>query len=139
MKKLKLLILALVIGTTGLFASNIDKNKSLENQIINLESLSNFTIDTEKNVTLRFSVNSNAEIVVLSLDSKNANILNYVRQNLNGKKITDSAITSTFEAKSPIELQFSVNSNSEIVVLSVDTKNRDILNFVRENLNGKKI
>jgi len=143
MKKIKLLILALVIGTTALFASNIDTNnnskKEIKYQIVNLESHSNFSINTEKNVTLKFSVNSNAEIVVLSLDSKNANLLNYVRQNLNGQKITDSADTHSFETKYPVELKFTINSNSEIVVLSINTKNRDILNYVRKNLNGKKI
>jgi len=143
MKKLKLLILVLVIGTTALFASNIDTNnnskKEFKDQIVNLESHSNFSINTEKNVTIKFSVNSNAEIVVISLDSKKANILNYVRENLNGKKITNSANTFTFETQNPIELKFSINSNSEIVVLSINTKNRDILNYVRENLNGKKI
>ena len=143
MKKIKLLILALVIGTTTLIASNIDTNnnskKEIKYQIVNLESHSNFSINTEKNVTLKFSVNSNAEIVVLSLDSKNANLLNYVRQNLNGQKLTGSADTHSFETKSPVEIKFSINSNSEIVVLSINTKNRDILNYVRENLNGKKI
>ena len=143
MKKIKLLILALVIGTTTLIASNIDTNnnskKEIKYQIVNLESHSNFSINTEKNVTLKFSVNSNAEIVVLSLDSKNANLLNYVRQNLNGQKLTSSADTHSFETKSPVEIKFSINSNSEIVVLSINTKNRDILNYVRENLNGKKI
>ena len=143
MKKSKLFILALAIGTTGLFASNIDTNnnskKEIKSQNVNLESLSNFSIDNEKNVTLKFSVNSNAEIVVLSLDSKNANLLNYVRQNLNGQKITDSADTESFETKYPVLMKFSINSNSEIVVLSINTKNRDILNYVRENLNGQKI
>ena len=84
--------------------------------------ISNFSINTEKNVTLKFSVNSNAEIVVLSLDSKNANLLNYVRQNLNGQKITDSADTHSFETKYPVELKFSINSNSEIVVLSINIR-----------------
>lgn len=143
MKKSKLFILALAIGTTGLFASNIDTNnnskKEIKSQNVNLESFSNFSIDNEKNVTLKFSVNSNAEIVVLSLDSKNANLLNYVRQNLNGQKITDSADTESFETKYPVLIKFSINSNSEIVVLSINTKNRDILNYVRENLNGQKI
>lgn len=143
MKKFKLLTLALIIGTTGLFASNIDMNKvskkEIKNKTVNLEPLSNFTINAEKNVTLKFSVNSNAEIVVLSLDSKNADILNYVRENLNGKKITDSADTNSFKTKSPVELKFSINSNSEIVVLSVNTKNREILNYIRKNLNGKTL
>ena len=141
MKNLKLFILALAIGTTSLFASNMNQNetekKEIKNNIVKLESYSNYTNDTEKKVTLKFSINSNAEIVVLSLDSKNATILNYVRQNLNGKKITESTIT--FKAQKTIELKFSINSNSEIVVLSINTKNRDILNYVRENLNGKKI
>jgi len=141
MKNLKLFILALAIGTTSLFASNMNQNetekKEIKNNIVKLESYSNYTNDTEKKVTLKFSINSNAEIVVLSLDSKNATILNYVRQNLNSKKITESTIT--FKAQKTIELKFSINSNSEIVVLSINTKNRDILNYVRENLNGKKI
>ena len=91
MRKFKLLALALVIGTASLFASNIDgpdvPKKELRNQIINLLDSPEFAISNEINVTISFTFSSEGEIVVLNVDSKNRDVLNYVREHLNYKKI----------------------------------------------------
>lgn len=91
MKKLKLLALALFIGTTGLFASetsiNDIENPNIEAQIENLLSHTDVSFDTPFVVQIKFTFTSNGKIVVVEVDSKNRDVLNYIRKNLNGKAI----------------------------------------------------
>lgn len=91
MKKIKLLALALVIGTASLFAANGDDpkepNKKIRSQIVNLLQASVLNIDNETTVLISFTFSSQGEIVVLNVDSSNKNILNYIRENLNYKKV----------------------------------------------------
>jgi transposase len=92
MKKLTLLALALVIGTSTLFASNLNSenlNKNIRDQILKLMEEPNFSIDEETTITILFTFNSEGEIIVLSVDSSNENVLNYVRENLNHKIIAN--------------------------------------------------
>lgn len=126
MKNFKLVVLALMISTTGLFANNLHVKKSAP-------------LEIEKNIILKLSVNTEAEVVVLRVDSKDNDVLSYVRENLNGQKIDDAATVKAFQKQKEVSVTFSVNSDSEIVVLSVSTSNNYVLNFVRENVNGHKI
>lgn len=91
MKKFKLLALALVIGTASLFATNgndlIEPNKKIRTQIVNLLEAPNFIIENETKVIISFTFNSEGEIVVLTVDTRDKNILNYIRENLNNKKV----------------------------------------------------
>lgn len=91
MRKLMLMALALVIGTASLVASNIGDEETpkdeIRDQIVELLKTPNFTIDQEYNVNISFTFSSEGEIVVLSVDSRNPDVLNYVRENLNYKKI----------------------------------------------------
>jgi len=116
MRKIILLVCALIVGTSSLLASNGNN---------------------EPNVKLTFSINSESEIVVLAVNSEKSDILNFVRNNVNGKKIKGNSLK--IGKGKEITITFSINSLSNIVVLAVDSKNTDILNFVRQNLNGKKV
>ena len=91
MKKFKLLALALVIGTASLFATNGENlkepNKKIRTQIVNLLQAPNFIIENEISVAITFTFSSEGEIVVLNVDTRDKNILNYVRENLNYKKV----------------------------------------------------
>jgi len=93
MRKFKLLALALVIGTASLFATNVDNpdvpKKEIRNQIINLLGTPDFIVSNEINVIISFTFSSEGEIVVLNVDSKNSDVLNFVRENLNYKKISN--------------------------------------------------
>lgn len=93
MRKFKLLALAFVIGTTSLFATNVDNpdvpKKEIRNQIINLLGTPDFIVSNEINVIISFTFSSEGEIVVLNVDSKNSDVLNFVRENLNYKKISN--------------------------------------------------
>ena len=91
MKKFKVLALAFVIGTASLFASNGERTKEptkeLRNQIVSLLQAPDFIVENETTVMLTFTFSSQGEVVVLNVDSRDKNILNYVRENLNYKKV----------------------------------------------------
>jgi len=91
MKKIMLMALALVIGTTTLFATNVNPNestKNMRNEIVALMDAPNFNISQETTVTITFTFSSAGEIIVLNVDTKDKDILNYVRENLNQKVIS---------------------------------------------------
>ena len=90
MKKFKLLALALLISTTSLLASNIenaDSKDGIRNEIVKLLKTPDFRLENDLTVTIEFTFSSEGEVVVLSVDSKDKNILDYIRKNLNYKKI----------------------------------------------------
>lgn len=91
MRKLKLLALALVIGTVSSFAFNSEDpgapKEEIRSQIVKMLQSPDFAVDKEMNVEISFTFSSEGEIVVLSVNSTNRNVLNYVRKNLNYKKI----------------------------------------------------
>ena len=92
MKKLMSMALALVIGTTTLFASNVipdDSPNKMRSQIVALMDAPDFNVNREITVTITFTFSSASEIIVLNVDSKNTNVLNYVRKNLNQKVISN--------------------------------------------------
>jgi len=91
MKKLKLFAFALFIGTTGLIASEMSindvKNPNIETQIENLLNNTKFIFDNTSEIQIKFTFSSDGKIVVLEVYSKDSNVLNYIRKNLNGKVI----------------------------------------------------
>jgi len=91
MKKLKLFTLALLIGTVGLFASEIENSVTpkddIRGEIAELLKSPDFTLEKDINVTITFTFSSEGELVVLGVNSKNSDVLNYIRKNLNYKKI----------------------------------------------------
>jgi len=90
MKKLMLTALALVITTTTLFATNAtpdDDSKNIRSQIIQLMDAPDFSVNEDTTVLITFTFDSEGEIIVLSVDSKDREVLNYVRENLNHKAI----------------------------------------------------
>ena len=91
MKKFKLLAIAFVFGSASLFASNgvssEEPKKEIRTQIVELLTSPDFTIQNEMSAAITFTFNSDGEIVVLSVDSVDRDILNYIRENLNRKKI----------------------------------------------------
>ena len=116
MKKIIILVCALIVGTSSLLASNGNN---------------------EPKVKLTFSINSESEIVVLAVNSEKSDILNFIRNDVNGKKIKGKGLKTGKANK--VTITFRVDSESKIVILAVDSNNTDILNYVRQNLNGKTI
>ena len=91
MRKLKLFALAMLIGTAGLFATETTNpdtpKKEIRNQIVKLLKAPDFTVEKSMSIDITFTFSSEGEVVVLSVDSKNREVLDYVRKNLNYKKI----------------------------------------------------
>ena len=89
MNKFRLLAIAFVLGTTSLFASTIitpDVSKDeLRKQIIELVENSNTLIETQVVVHVTFTFSTEGEIVVLKVNSKEKQVLNFIRENLNNK------------------------------------------------------
>ncbi len=96
MRKYKLLALALVIGTASLFATNMEDSnvpkKEIRAQIVKLLKAPNFTISSEITVHLTFTFSSEGEIVVLKVDTRNRDVLNFIRENINYKKLENPGV-----------------------------------------------
>lgn len=94
MRKLQMLALALVIGVSSAFATTASFDpdpemlkKEIRSQIADLLEDVDFTVNEAKTVNLTFTFSSEGEIVILKVDSSDRNVLKYVRENLNYKKI----------------------------------------------------
>lgn len=89
MNKFKLLAIAFVLGTTTLFANNIVtpeiSRDEIRKQIVELVQDSNNNFSTNVNVHVTFTFSSEGELVVLKVNSINKKVLEFVRENLNGK------------------------------------------------------
>lgn len=97
MKKFKLLALALVIGTSSLFAMNTstpdDSSESkMRTELVKMLETPDITIEDDINVMLKFTFNSEGEIVVLCPGCKNKEIVEYVRNNINHKKFKNPGV-----------------------------------------------
>ena len=91
MNKFRLLAIALVFGTTSLFASTIitpDVSKDdIRKQIIELVENSTTEINSQVIVNVTFTFNTSGEIVVLKVNSKDKQVLTFIRENLNSKTL----------------------------------------------------
>ena len=92
MKNLKLLALALVIGTSSLFAATVELPdvpvKQISMQISELfTETPDFAVIEDMKINVVFTFNSEGEVIVLKVDSKNKDVLNYIRKTLNHKML----------------------------------------------------
>lgn len=95
MKKLMLTALALVIATTTLLASNLnpdESNVNIRSQIQKLFNATDFHINDDITIEIEFTFDSTGEIIVLKVNSKDSDVLDYVRENLNHKTISNPGI-----------------------------------------------
>ena len=92
MKNVKLFILALGLFTLNLSAANLNPVKPTDDLRFELVDLigSNFMDDMlqdEYAADVLFTVNANRELIVLSVDSENAELETYLKRKLNYKKV----------------------------------------------------
>ncbi len=92
MKKFNLLALALVIGTMSLFATTTNEVpdipvKVIATQITSLFTTPDFAIEEDLSVNILFTFDSEGKIVVLRVHSKDKDVINYVYETLNHKRI----------------------------------------------------
>ena len=94
MRKLKLFTVAFALGMTNLFASeNIeDLNKEIRYQVVDLFEDAKFETEKDFQSYFSFTFNAYGEIIVLSVDSNRSDIKNYIRKNVNYKKLQKPGI-----------------------------------------------
>jgi hypothetical protein len=91
MNKFKLMAIAFVFGTASLFASTITNPEvsgdEIRSQIVALVDASAKTLESPISVEITFSFNSEGEIVILKVQSRDKEILDFIRTNINGEKL----------------------------------------------------
>jgi len=106
MRKLKLFTVAFVLGMTSLFASEKMNNANIEirDQIVNLLNDTKFETQEDFRIEFTFTFNSSGEIVVLNVDSNRIDVKEYIRNNVNNKKIENPGIPNNIY-KMPINVK----------------------------------
>ncbi len=92
MRKLSLVVVAAMLLSTGNVLANntegVKPAKSLSSQIATMLSDNNFTeVKSDLTAQVRFTLNSEGEIVVLSVDTDSDTIERFVKNRLNYKKV----------------------------------------------------
>ena len=89
MSKFRLLAIALVLGTTSLFANNIVapevSKDEIRKQIVELVQDSNNSIENQVTVSVSFTFSTSGEIIVKKVNSKDKEVLSFIRKNINSK------------------------------------------------------
>lgn len=110
MRKISLVVVAAMLLSTGsLLANDLDgvsPAKTLTTQISKLLSNNEFT-ESEVNVTaeVRFTINKESEIVVLSVETENGNVESFVKGNLNYQKVDMSTYVEGKLYTIPVRIQ----------------------------------
>ena len=109
MKKAILVIVAFVVSSIRLFANEIEISAvykdEIRTQIVDLLKDVNANISAETLVEVTFTFNTEGEIIVLKVNSKSKEVLKFVRENLNGKKIEKPGKVKR-EYTMPIQVRF---------------------------------
>ena len=96
MNKFRLLAIALVLGTASLFANNITSpdvtKEEIRQQIIELVENSEITFESQGAVNITFTFSSKGEIIVTKVESRDRNVLTFIRENINGKILENPGI-----------------------------------------------
>ena len=106
MKQLKTLLLAVAITASGvLAASNEDKKADsvvITEEIGKLLKDPSFLVDKDIVADVTLTLNKNNEIVVLSVDSNELYVENFIKSRLNYKEIPSSLSTNAITLKSNV-------------------------------------
>lgn len=90
-KSIKTLLLAIAITFSGAIYATTSAVKeeptSLQEKITKLLKNPNFIVEEDSYANVTFMFNKNRELVVLSVDSDNQEVVNYIKYRLNYKKL----------------------------------------------------
>lgn len=85
------MVAAMLLFSVGIFANDVkdnDPTKSLSAQITEILDNNDFSDDViDESAQVRFTLNKQAEIVVMSVDTKNNKLESFVKARLNYKKV----------------------------------------------------
>ncbi|MEH6659488.1 hypothetical protein [Leeuwenhoekiella marinoflava] len=101
MKKLHVLVLALALSATNLFANTDPKpaSKSVELRAQVVALLGNPNIELEQDILesdIHFMVTTQGNLVVLNVDTENKAVENYIKSRLNYKKTNLKVLRNRF-------------------------------------------
>lgn len=111
MKRVKILFLALAIGfSSAALATNGDEPKkvhpdSVTQEIQQLLKDPGMVIEEDLTANVLFTLNKDGEVVVLSVDSDNDMVEDFVKQRLNYKKLNSQLPVNIKEFKLPVRIQ----------------------------------
>jgi hypothetical protein len=109
MKTIKNLMLMVAITfSTVLFANEKPKtndDSNLRNEIIQILNKTNFESKQNLEAVVRITFNRNKEIVVLSVDTENAEFKNFIKHKLNYSKVSESIVLKKDRYIIPIKLR----------------------------------
>lgn len=109
MRKFSLILVAAALLISGnLFANDSDKTdpqKSLATQIWELLNENNLAVDSyDLTAKVLFTVNSEKEIVVISVDTKDTDLETFVKRKLNYKKVEVEEVKQGKMYKLPVRV-----------------------------------
>ena len=107
MKKLAVLFFVFAMSATMTFANNdIDKRKkqgtSLRTEIVKL--LGNYKVEQTETAEVSFMINRKGEIIVLSVESQNEDLENYVKAALNYHSVKKTVAKRMKVYKLPLKM-----------------------------------
>lgn len=99
---IKTILLAAVIATSSVLSATTEPVENADPTTITQEIgklLKNPTFEVEKDVlaNVTLTVNKNNEIVVLSVDSDNEHVVNYIKSRLNYNKLSTNVNAQTYK------------------------------------------
>jgi len=99
MRKVSLAVIAALVLSVGTISANTNPefkgpDKALSTEIHSLLKKNNFNVEEDLTAEVRFTINQEGEIVVLSVQTENVSLEGFVKSRLNYKKVV------TNEAKS---------------------------------------
>ncbi|AUC16582.1 hypothetical protein BTO06_16135 [Tenacibaculum sp. SZ-18] len=104
----KLFLLLAITVSTSIFANNSRPaevvKSEIRTEIIKLLGNANFNVESNLTADVEFMINNKGEVIVLTVDTKNADVETYVKNKLNYKLITNKLIVKGQTYKMPLKL-----------------------------------
>ena len=109
MKTIKTFLLVALFAISGVVSANTNPTKSTEPETVTeaiAELLKNptFNVDYDLNATVLFTINKQNEMVVISVESDDANVASFIKARLNYKKLTLGTATPSAMYKVPVKI-----------------------------------
>ncbi|WP_426429676.1 hypothetical protein ACPX19_09020 [Winogradskyella sp. HB-48] len=110
MKTLKMVILIATIAFSSAVSASTNPNKKADEPSLITKTVSNlleepyFQLTEDIDATVQIAINKENEIVVLSVDTKNKKVENYIKGRLNYRKIPNDVIGSGHYYTIPVKM-----------------------------------
>lgn len=109
MKQLKMLVLAVTVAFSSVLSAGTNPEEKAEPKTV-IETVSellknpDFQLSQDQRALVNLAINHNGEMVVLSVDTDDKNVENFIKSRLNYKKLSKEAIGQHKTFKLPVRL-----------------------------------